>query len=487
MKFSSAGQTLFDSVRGYDRRSDRGKKAPLFSSSVGRPSSIARFDMLDHPSQSFRCFFFMVSGFLPVFSTVFADTWPCWRGNQGDNHASQESDAPLKWDLRTNEKVAWRTKIPGRGHSSPVVLNDAIFLTTADAQAGTQSLVKIDRQTGRLMDEWVLHRGTLPGQIHGNNSHASPTPAFDGEDLFVSFYTADSITLTKITTQGRVLWQKKVAGFKPSRFQFGYGASPLIEEDVVIVAAEYDGADSGLYALDRSSGKQVWKVDRPSNLNFASPITAVIAGTRQVLLAGSKTISSYDPTNGRLLWSVDETTEAICGTVVWDRRHVIISGGNPASGTWCVNGDGSQKRLWDHPVKCYEQSLLAIDDYVFGVADNGVAYCWRTRDGKQMWKKRLFGGGISASPLLVQNRFYVATESGDVFVIAAIPDRFELLEENPSGDSIFASPVVVDDCLYLRTALIDAQADAENGEVGNQGRQEYLVAIGRMSQARSSD
>ncbi len=406
-------------------------------------------------------------------SAVVADTWPCWRGPNGDNHAAAATNAPLRWNLKTGDNVVWKTPLPGRGHSTPVVIEDAIFLTTSEPSKQTQSLLKFNRNSGRLTDQWVLHRNTFPQRIHPNNSHASPTPAFDGENLFVVFYTDDAIWLTSVSTSGRIVWKKRVCEFRPTAFQFGYGASPLIEDDLVIIAAEYDGSDSGLYALDRGTGKIVWKVDRPSNLNFASPIAATIAGQRQILLAGAEMINAYDPQTGRELWTVDASTEAICGTVVWDGRRIMVSGGNPDSGTWCVSGDGSRKLLWQNQVMCYEQSLLAVEGYVFAIADNGVAYCWRTIDGVEMWKKRLFAGRVSASPLLVADRLYVASEAGTVYVIAASPDRFDLLAENPSGDSIFASPVAVDDRLYLRT-----------GVGFGDDRQEYLVAVGQVTLQR---
>lgn len=399
-----------------------------------------------------------------------AENWPGWRGPNGDNHAAADTDAPIRWDTKSGANVAWKTAIPGRGHSSPVVIDDSIFLTTAEADKETQSLLKLDRKSGRLMDQWVLHRGTLPTRIHSNNSHASPTPVYDGEHLFVCFYTDDAIWLTAMTTSGQEVWKNRVCEFKPSAFEFGYGASPLVEDDLVIVAAEYDGRDSGIYALNRRTGKQVWKITRPQNLNFASPVVATITGQRQLLLAGADTISAFDPQSGRELWTVDASTEAICGTIVWDGRRILVSGGNPVPGTWCVSGDGSQAQLWDNRVMCYEQSLLTIKNYVFAVADNGVAYCWRTRDGGEMWKKRLFAGPISASPLLVGDRIYIASQSGTVYVISASPNRFDLLAENRTGDSMFASPVAVDDRLYLRCAV----------GFGND-RQEYLVAIGQVT------
>jgi hypothetical protein len=327
--------------------------------------------------------------------------------------------------------------------------------------------LKIDRQTGRLLDKWVLHRGTFPSRIHRNNSHASPTPSHDGRHLLTAFHTDDAIWLTAITTDGREAWKTRVCAFEPAAFEFGYGASPLVEGDLVIVAAEYDGRESGLYALDARTGQPVWKVARPSNLNFASPIAATIAGQRQVLLAGANTITAYEPTTGRRLWSADASTEAICGTIVWDGSRVMISGGNPVAGTWCVAGDKAHEVLWDNQVMCYEQSLLAIPNHVFAVADNGVAYCWRTSDGVETWKQRLFSGPISASPLLVADRLYIASQSGTVYVIAASPDRFELLAENPTGDSMYASPVAVDDRLYLRCGV----------GVGDE-RREFLIAAG---------
>ncbi|TWU41091.1 outer membrane protein assembly factor BamB family protein [Novipirellula artificiosorum] len=411
----------------------------------------------------------VLSTYVLLGHAALAQDWPQWRGPNGDNHADPSTDAPLRWDLTTSENVSWKTAIPGYGHSTPIVVGDSIFLTTADEDAGTQSVLKLDRQSGRLMDNWVLHRGTLPERIHSKNSYASPSPASDGERVFACFHTDDAIWLTALTFEGREVWKKKIGDFKPQRFQFGYGASPIVEDDLVIVASEYDGADSGLYALDVQSGQVVWNAKRPVNLNFASPIAATLAGKRQILLAGGELICSYDPPSGRELWRVETTTEAICGTVVWDDRRVLISGGNPDSGTWCVAGDGSRNLIWDNQIKCYEQSLLTISNYVFAVADNGVAFCWRTVDGKPMWQKRLFGGGVSASPTLVRDRIYIASERGTVYVLAATPDRFDLLAENQTGDSIFATPLAIDDRLLIRTTVIEGPK-----------QQQYLVALGQQ-------
>ena len=393
--------------------------------------------------------------------------WPQWRGPRGDNHASSEAIPPRTWNLQTGEGILWKTAIPGRGHCTPIVIPSGIYLTTADSKVETQSVIKIDPSNGNLERSVVLHRGTLPDRIHPNNSHASPSMAYDGDHLFALFHTNNSLVLTALTTDLQTRWQTKVCAFKPSAFQFGFGASPIVEGDLVIVAGEYDGPDSGIYAIDRRTGKQVWKIPRPANLNFATAIVAEIAGQRQLLVAGADVFCSYDPVLGKELWRVDTTTEAICGTVVWDDRRVMVSGGNPVNGTWCVGANGRGEVLWSNPVMCYEQSLLSVPNAVFAVADNGVAYCWQTRDGKEKWRKRLFGGGISASPLLADNRIIVATQRGEIIQLVASPDRFELVSSVQTGNSIFATPVAIGNRLYVRTGI------RQNGTL-----QEYLVAIG---------
>lgn len=409
----------------------------------------------------------LTSGF-GLLHSVDAEDWLQWRGPEANNHAPDGADAPVRWNIDRGENVVWKTAIPGRGHSTPIVVGDAIFLTTAVKDDETQRLLKFDRSTGQLLDNWVIHQGTLPGRIHSNNSHASPSPASDGQNVYASFHTDDAIVVTSVTTDGQQNWQQRVSAFRPSRFQFGYGASPILVDDLLIVAAEYDGSESCLAALDTRTGKTRWRVDRPSNLNFATPIATTIGGQPMVLISGADMINAYDPQTGRELWRVDTATAAICGTVVWDDRRVITSGGNPGSGTWCVLGDGSANDVqWENNVKCYEQSLLTIPNYVFGVADSGVAYCWRTMDGKRMWQSRLFGGGISSSPTLVNGRVYVGSENGEIFVFKASPDRFDLLATNQTGNSFFATPVPIDDRLLLRTAI---------GTGGN--RQEYLIAVG---------
>ncbi|WDQ19387.1 outer membrane protein assembly factor BamB family protein [Rhodopirellula sp. P2] len=410
----------------------------------------------------------LAGGVLGTVSTCAAGDWLQWRGPEGNNHAPADSDAPIRWDLERSENVIWKTAIPGRGHSSPIVVGEHIFLTTAVAEDETQRLIKCNRSDGRMVDNWIIHRGTLPERIHSNNSFASPSPASDGQNIYVSFHTDDAIVVTSLNLEGKQNWQRKVAEFRPSQFQFGYGASPILVDGLLVVAAEYDGPESCLAALDTQTGRDIWRVARPSNLNFATPIAATIGGQPMVLISGADMINAYDPVTGKELWGVDTATEAICGTVVWDDRRVITSGGNPRSGTWCILGDGSSKSVqWENNVQCYEQSLLTIPNYVFAVADTGVAYCWRTMDGKQMWRTRLFGGGISASPLLVDDRIYVAAEDGTVFVYQASQDRFELKAENKTGDSLFATPVPHDDRLLIRTGV--GQGDQ---------RQEYLISVG---------
>lgn len=386
--------------------------------------------------------------------------WLTWRGPSGANVVPGPTDFPTKIDAST---IAWRTKIPGRGHSSPIIFEDQIFLTTADQVAGTQAVLAVSRD-GQRNWQRVVHRGGLPRENHPKNTEASSSVACDGTAVFAAFYNEDAVRLSKLSLDGKLLWQQRVHRYSPDRYKYGYAASPCLYRDQIIIVGDYDG-DAFLASLDRATGKTVWKIKRPSKISFSSPIIGNVAGREQLLLSGGEQVAAYDPATGEVLWKVPgATTYATCGTMVWEEDRVYASGGYPKPETVCIRADGSGKVLWSNNVKCYEQSLLAHGGHVYAVSDGGIAYCWRGIDGRTMWKKRL-GGKYSSSPLLVGDTIHVFNERGEGFAIAASPESFQLRGESRVGDEVFASPVVVDETMYLRVAT------------GRGPRQESLLAI----------
>ena len=267
---------------------------------------------------------------------------------------------------------------------------------------------------------------------------------------------------------GELVWQKRVCEFKPDRYKFGYGASPIPYDGRLLIAAEYDGPQSGLYALDLKTGQTIWRATRPaSNLSFASPAVKTIGGRAVVLMPGAGAVTAYDPADGRVVWRIPAGTAAHCGTAVTSGDRVMISGGFPDTGTWCVEPSGRSGRVvWKERFKAYEQSPIVVGEHVYTIADGGVAYCNRINDGSTLWRTRLLSSKISASPLLVGNRLIAADERGGVVIFDADPNEFKEVFRTQVGDAIFASPVVVGDTLYLRTA------------VGGASKREYLIAIG---------
>lgn len=387
--------------------------------------------------------------------------WWTWRGPLGRNIAAATAFAPTSL---SREHLLWETPVPGRGHSSPIVSNEAIFLTTADPEQGTQSVLAYRCDNGQPLWSDVVHRGGLPSENHGKNTEASPTAAYDGSRLITLFYNSDALWLTAYTAGGERLWQRAVGPYRPQTYKFGYGASPALYADTVIVVSDYDG-DSFLAAVSLSSGEQVWRVERYHQQSYSSPIIAHIQGRDQLLLSGGDRIASYDPASGRLLWSAPATTMATGGTVVWDDDYIYGSGGYPDAGTACVRADGSGEVVWTNGQQCYAQSLLAAGGFLYAVTDQGIAYCWRGADGEVMWRQRL-GGNYSSSPLLVGERIFVLNERGEAFTFQATPERYTELGRGQVGDEGFATPAVVGDTMYLRTAREEPA-----------GRQEYLLAL----------
>lgn len=387
--------------------------------------------------------------------------WPWWRGPTRDGKAAE---VKVPTTLSDKDNVVWKVKVPARGHSSPIVVGDRVLLTTADEVKKTQSVLAFDRNTGKSLWTVPVNQGAFPAKNHPKNTEATPSVACDGERIFATFYHHDKVEAIALDLNGKELWKQTVCPFRPKMYEYGYAPSPLIYQGTVIIAAEYDG-ESGIIALNRQTGKPVWKSRREPSISFSTPVVAHVAGKDQLLISGQQKIASYDPANGQPLWSTDGTTYATCGTMVWEGDIVFASGGYPKAETLAVKADGSKQVLWKNNQKCYEQSMIVHNGYVYALNDNGIMFCWRGTDGQEMWKERL-KGPVSASPVLAGGNIYWANELGTMYVFRPNPEKFELVAENTVGTDSFPSPAVAGDQLFLRV-----------GKGNGRDRQEWLYCF----------
>ncbi|MCA9022814.1 MAG: PQQ-binding-like beta-propeller repeat protein [Planctomycetaceae bacterium] len=391
---------------------------------------------------------------IPDLSTV----WPGWRGPLRNGHAPDQN-LPTQWDETKN--VVWRTFIPGRGHGSPVVVQDLVLLATADDQNQEQMVLAFDRGDGTIKWEKVLHKGGFPsaGELHKKGTNANGTLLTDGERIFAVFLNSGKIIATALDLEGKQLWQQELGAFNS---KFGYAPSPLLYKSYVIIAADNRGGGY-IAALDRKTGKIAWRISRPAISTYSSPVVAHVGGRDQLLISGCDQVTSFDPATGKEIWSTPCLAEATCGTIVTSADKIFASGGYPKRETVCLSADG--KLLWSNDTKIYEPSMLVHGGQLYGVTDDGIAYCWSIDSGDVLWRNRL-RGSFSGSPILCNGLIYVANLSGETFVFEASPDGYKEVAFNKLGDDCYASPAVVDSEIFLRV-----------GKQVNGKRQEQLVCI----------
>ena len=370
------------------------------------------------------------------------EDWPCWRGPNSDN-TSTGQQVPTVWS--ETENILWKVNVPGHGHGSPSVIGNQIFLATADEETEVQSLISYERTSGRKLWEKEIHRGHFE-QRHKKNSHASSTPACDGEKVFVPFLNNDGIWVTAVNFQGDIVWQQNAGTFDSRQ---GYGGSPVLYESLVIVNGDNPGGGY-ITALDRQTGDIVWTTRRPASPSYGTPILAHVAGRPQLLQSGCETTSSYDPATGELLWSLDGPSQITANTMTFGDNVVYASGGYPEKELLCIRADGSGDIVWQTGRDVtYVPSPLFHQGRLYVVNDRGIATLFDAHNGDVIWRERL-GGAFSASPTLVGDLLYVPNEEGTTFVLKA-SDHFEIVARNDLGDGGFASPVICGGCLYLRT------------------------------------
>ncbi len=387
----------------------------------------------------------------PAFLEAAPDDWPWWRGPALDGK-SRDRQTATQWS--GTENVFWKYAVPGRGHSSPILCGRYIFLTSADEQTKTQHVLAIDRKTGKQLWDYTAHRGGFLRK-YSKNTHASATPACDGKALYSVFINNDGLHVTATSLEGKLLWQKEAGKF---RSEHGYGSSPVLYGSLVIVNGE-SLKDSFLAALDRTTGKEVWKIDRKTtgrHGNYSTPIVALLAGKSQLIQTGMHEVTSYDPETGEKIWSCAGPAEVTANTVACSDKLVFASGGFPEKELLAIRADGKGDVTKTHVEwrtrkgVAYVPSPLYHDDYLYVVSDDGMATCFETASGKQIWQERL-SGAFSSSPILVGSLVYVTNEAGLTFVLKTGP-KFEIVAKNDLGDSVLATPAACGDRLYLRTS-----------------------------------
>lgn len=386
--------------------------------------------------------------------------WPCWRGPRGDGVADANQSPPLRWSK--DENVLWKAAVPGRGHSSPIVIGDRVILTTAEEDRETQSVLCFDRKSGAELWRVAIHEGGLDRKGNKKTSQASATVACDGERLFVNFLNAGAIYTTALDLDGKRLWQTKVSDFATHQ---GFGSSPSLFGPLVYVATDSRGGGV-VAALDGATGKIVWQQKRPEKANYASATPLFAAGRDQLVVQGCDLVSSFDPTSGKKLWEIEGATTECVTTLVTDGERIFVSGGYPRKHVQAVLADGSGKTAWENNTQVYVPSMIVHRGHLYAAQDAGVATCWKSDTGEELWKERL-GGTFTASLVLVGDNLFATNESGQTFIFKANPAGFQHVGENKLGDEVYATPAICGSRIYMRVV------ESAGGQ-----RQEMLYCLG---------
>ena len=386
--------------------------------------------------------------------------WPWWRGGTHDGIANPDQRPPVNWS--DSENIIWKANLPGRSHGSPIVVGEQVVVTAADTDRNVQSVLCFDRRTGTQLWESVVHEKGLDVKNNEKSSMASAAAACDGDRFFVNFLNGDSVYMTALDRQGKKLWQTKLSAYINHQ---GFGSSPLLYQDLVIGVSDNKGGGA-IVAMNRATGDIVWQKARPAKPNYSSPVIFNVEGKDQLFLIGCDLVTSLNPTTGETLWEVEGATTECVTTTVTDGHRIFTSGGYPKNHVSAVAADGTGKIVWENPTRSYVPSLLSRDGYLFAVMDAGIAMCWKSDTGEEVWKGRL-SGTFSSSPVLIGDLIYAANEEGQTFVFKASTEKLEIVATNQLGNSVFATPAICGSRIYHRVAHdVDGR------------RQEVLYCIG---------
>jgi outer membrane protein assembly factor BamB len=399
--------------------------------------------------------------------------WPTWRG-PGAIGISTTANPPIEWSETKN--VRWKVEIPGRGHSSPIVWGDRVYLTTAVpigvtgaaqhaprgtlAQRGVHKFVvmALDRKTGKTVWERVVREAEPHERSHADNgTWASSSPFTDGQRLYAYF---ESFGLYAFDMNGSPVWDKDL-GDKRMRNEFGEGSTPALYENTIVVVWDHLNGESFIAALDKRDGKELWRQPRKEIDTWATPLILNVNGRPQAIVPAMERVRSYDLATGAVVWESKGLTMNAIPSPVHDGNGLVIlmSGfrGNDLKAIRVAdakgNIDGTSAIVWgfdrDTP---YVPSPILVDGVLYFLKSNsGILSAFDAKTGKPHYQNQRLENvpNVFSSPVSARGRIYVTGQEGSTIVIKSGP-AYEVLATNHLDDGFDASPALVDNEMFLR-------------------------------------
>ena len=420
-------------------------------------------------------------------SVLSAGNWPGFRGPAASGTVDGPA-APVKWDVPRNGQVRWRVPVPGLAHSSPIVWDRQVCLSTAVSSTGSADLkvglygniepaadqsphrwvvMCYDKDSGKLLWEQTAHTGVPKVKRHTKATHASSTLATDGRYI-VAFFGSEG--LYAYDMQGTLAWKKDLGVLDSGYFmapeaQWGFASSPVIHGDRVIIQADVQKG-SFVAALELQTGREIWRTPRADVPTWSTPAVYTGDGPAQVVVNGWKHIGGYDLETGKEIWRMAGGGDIPVPTPIIAHGLIFITnahGGQspvyavkPAARGDITLREGTTSNehiVWSAPRDgAYMQTPIVYGDILYVCKDNGVLSAFDARTGTRHYQARLGDGktGFTASPIASGGHLYFTSEEGDVYVIRAGP-AFEQVAVNPLGEVAMATPALSDGVLFFRT------------------------------------